>query len=213
MPKQNIIEDRNRDDLLVYQTLKKRLEEISKSLSEVEPFPEKKPYENTEPIHFQCICVLFVEPDFKVNNIIKSQTFRITTSTKVFEIINAELELWEHLENIDEYKLYLMENEYAKTLSEGDVINNLFKWNKSLVKSTKLLLAPKNYKISLNDIDIKDQGSQLVVSQISNKNEKFDEFIANFTGVAKYIEHKFFFLKEEVEQKKNTYQKKKNLHG
>ena len=106
-----------------------------------------------------------------------------------------------------------MENEYAKTLSEGDVINNLFKANKSLVKSAKFLLAPKNYKITLNDIDIEDQGSQLVVSQIINKNEKFDEFISNLSGGAKYIVHKFSILKEEVEQKKILIRKKINLHG
>ena len=88
------LDKNNTDDFLVNLTIKKRLEEISKSLAEVEPFPEKKPFDYNEPIHFQCICVLFVEPDFKVNPNIKSQTFRITNSTKVFEIINAGLELW-----------------------------------------------------------------------------------------------------------------------
>ena len=50
---------------MIYQTLRKRLEEISRSLTEVESFPEQKFVYNDDPIHFQCICVFFVEFDIK----------------------------------------------------------------------------------------------------------------------------------------------------
>ena len=206
----SILDENNTDDLLVYNTLKKRLEEISKSLAEVESFPEKKPFDNNEPIHFQCVCVLFVEPDFKAISSIKSQTFRITTSTKVYEIITAGLELWEHIENLGDYRLFLMENELLKPLNEGDVINHLFKANKTIVKSAKFLLAPKSYKTGLAEINIEDQGNNLIINQTINKNEKFDEFVTHFPGVTKYIEQKFTVLKEEeVGQNKNVHKKKK----
>lgn len=204
-------DERKTDDFLVYLTIKKRLEEISKSLVEVDLFPEKKPFYYNEPIHFQCICVFFVEPDSTSSSDIKSQTFRITTSTKVFEIINAGLELWEHTENLGEYRLLLIENEFFKTLNEGDVINGLFKANKPLVKSAKFILAPKLYKTNFNDIQVEDQGKTLIVNQVINKNEKFDEFIQHFTGISKYIELKYFALKEEELSKKISIKKKKEL--
>ena len=42
-------------------------------------------------------------------------------------------------------------------------------------------------------------------------NEKFDEFIQHFTGISKYIELKYFALKEEELSKKISIKKKKEL--
>ena len=79
----------------------------------------------------------------------------------------------------------MIENDYCKVLTEGDFINHLFKANKTMVKSAKFLLAPKNYKTNLNDINVEDQGKNLIINQIINKNDKFDEFIQYFTGLTK----------------------------
>lgn len=187
--------------------MKKRLEEISKSLSEVETISEKKLFDSNNPIHFQCVHVLFVEPDFKAIPTIKSQTFRITSSTKVSDIINAGLELWEHS---GDYKLFLMENDVLTPLNDDKLINSSFKPNTTVVKSAKFLLTLKGYKTGLADINIEDQGNNLNINQAINKNEKLDEFIKYFPGVTKYIEHKFSTLKEEeVDQNKSGNKKKK----
>ena len=56
---ENILIQEEEDQLLVYQILKNRLEEISKNLDLVEKYPEKKEIYNNESHTFQCICILF----------------------------------------------------------------------------------------------------------------------------------------------------------
>ena len=194
---------------MIYQTLRKRLEEISRSLTEVESFPEQKFVYNDDPIHFQCICVFFVEFDIKENY--KTQTFRIARTTKVIDIIEAGLKLWDSFEYIKEYRLHLLDTDTMRTLDENDTINALFKSNKSQMKSAKFLLAPRGCKINMSELEVEDEGSNAInVGQVINQNVKYYDFIKRFAGVAKFIQSKFAVLKEEELDQEKEPQKKKN---
>ncbi len=208
-------EDVDSDQLLIAEALKQRLEEISKNLTEVESFPEHKHIYNDDPIHFQCICVFFIEPVSDMQRTMKSQTFRITRATRVIDLIVTSLQLWDQLDYLNDYRLYLIENETLKVLDETAVINNIFKTMKIQMKTAKFLLAPRNFKGNLGEMNLEEDthNNPLTVKQGINKNEKYYNFVRRFAGVAKYVENQFSILKEkeieEMEQRIVSPKKKK----
>ena len=100
-------------------------------------------------------------------------------------------------------------------LDETAVINNIFKTMKIQMKTAKFLLAPRNFKGNLGEMNLEEDthNNPLTVKQGINKNEKYYNFVRRFAGVAKYVENQFSILKEkeieEMEQRRVSPKKKK----
>ena len=196
------------DDKLVYLTLKKRLKEINNKLSLVGSFPNKKPIEKSEPITFQCICVILLDR-FPINNPIddgitlKYQTFRIYHETTVYQILHSCLELWNLKDNNSNnlYKLSYIDSEKIDDLNEGIVIASFLKQKKEL-KNARFVLYPKVDKNPfeiIKELETFYQENHAIPNSLS---DNFDNFTQNFVGMSKYIKLRYQELKDEEENNK-----------
>jgi hypothetical protein len=208
----NILIQEEEDQLLVYQILKNRLEEISKNLDLVEKYPEKKEIYNNESLTFQCICILFfetikvIDKNVEKNNIfIRYQTFRITQNTRIDEILDTAFNLWDQPEKKNDYN-FINLNDNTKINDYSLKINDLLKKSKTQIKEAKFLLYPKNKTIDFEN-EYEEEHEKEIIKYLNNDDLIFN-FSKNIVGLSKHIRNKYKIIqeKENIEEENNDYQ-------
>lgn len=196
------------DEILVYKTLKKRLDEISKSLEKVEPFPEVKDSLILEPLFFQCISVIFIDDSVEDNTLMGSssdsnffyQTFRICNETRAKDVIDSCLLLWERSEDQEEFELYIIDGEKREKVEKDIKINNLFKVTKLQIKSAQFILCTRDAKFNYEDLftNQKNANQKIVVNPFRDDHDNhYIKFISRLSGVARDVDETFQRLKNE----------------
>ena len=215
----NILIQEEEDQLLVYQILKNRLEEISKNLDLVEKYPEKKEIYNNESLTFQCICILFfetikvIDKNIEKNNIfVRYQTFRITQNTRIDEILDTAFNLWDQPEKKNDYN-FINLNDNTKINDYSLKINDLLKKSKTQIKEAKFLLYPKNKTIDFEN-EYEEEQEKEIIKYLNNDDLIFN-FSKNIVGLSKHIRNKYKIIqeKENIEEENNDFQETKDFNN
>ena len=216
---ENILIQEEEDQLLVYQMLKNRLEEISKNLDLVERYPEKKEIYNNESITFQCICILFfetikiIDKNIEKNNIfVRYQTFRITQNTRIDELLDTAFELWDQPEKKNDYN-FINLSDNTKINDYSIKMNDLLKKSKTQIKEPKFLLCPKNKSINFEN-EYEEEQEKEIIKYLNNDDLIFN-FSKNIVGLSKYIRDKYKIIqeKENEEEENNDFKETKNYNN
>lgn len=202
--------------MLIYQTLKKCLDEISKSLESVKAETEVSHSINLEPLFFQCISVIFIDDTVEDNNILSSssnifyQTFRISIETTVENVIDSCLLLWERVEDQEKFELYIIKGEKRENVKKSYKINDLFKVPKLQIKSAQFILCTKEAKFNYEDIITKknNKNQNIEVNAFRDDHDNhYIKFITHLCGVTRDVDESYQRLKDNDDIKN---QKKDN---
>ena len=210
-----IIDDKD-DTEIIYNSLKEISKKITNILSRADYLPpQKKMIYDDINIPNQCINIIYVVLDDTPEIKYKYQTFRITETTKVKQIINCCLNLWDYGNYISNYNLFFMENNLLlKKLDENDNINSII-LSYHERKNPQFFFCPPNFKpnFEIFNTNITHENDE------KKKNNKSIMQLINFSkrivGMSSYIQRRYEELKKEDEDNKNKIdikEDKTNIH-
>lgn len=181
--------DENKE--LIYSSLRKILNEISEKLDVVSAVQPNPVMNQSEQIYNQLIHLEFIPLEYSGTSY--HQPFRISRNTTLLNIFEKGLELWNHEEFSEKYRLYL--RGYEKEFNYNDQVNEFFKVNKNSGAKPHFVLAPKGFKIVDEDEESEVETKNEVM--LKYKDEGLQQLLFGFCGLKKYTERYYSKLREE----------------